>query len=161
MNPAAAASDDHSVEQIVIAVDGSPEAWFATEVGLDVAAAHGATVTFLHASTEVLERVAARDPLLPDRREDLAAAEPVLGESLARARARDVEAKLELSRGQTSEQIVAEIIGLAAEIEADMIVVGSRGKGAVVSSVLGGVSRALLRDAEIATLVVKVPHARG
>lgn len=148
------------MDQIVIAIDGSPEAWFAADMGLDLAAAHDATVTFLHASTEALERVAARDPLLPDRREDLAAAEPVLGEALARARAKSVEAKLELSRGASSDEIVAEIFGLAEEIEADMIVAGSRGRGAVVSSVLGSVSRALLRDANVATLVVKVPHAR-
>ena len=149
------------MDRIVIAVDGSPESWYATEMGLDLAAARNANVTFLHASTEVLERVAQRDPLLPNRREDLAAAEPVLGEALGRARAKHVDANLELSRGASSEAIVAEILALAEEIDADLIVAGSRGRGAVVSSVLGSVSKALLRDAEIATLIVKVPRARG
>ena len=144
----------------MIAVDGSPESWFAADVGIALAAAKNATVTFLHASTETFERVAERDPLLPNRREDLAAAEPVLGEALARARGAEVDAELVLSRGSTSEQIAAEILGLAEEIEADLIVAGSRGRGAVVSSVIGSVSRALLRAAPVATLIVKVPDVR-
>jgi nucleotide-binding universal stress UspA family protein len=149
-----------AMKQIVIAVDGSPESWFAADVGLDVASANAARVTFLHASTEALERVAARDPLLPDRLEDLAAAEPVLGEALARARAAGVDAKLELARGSSGDEVVTEILALAEEIGAELIVAGSRGRGAVVSSVLGSVSRELLRAAPIATMIVKVPDVR-
>ena len=149
------------MKHIAIAVDGSPESWFAADVGIDLAAAKGAAATFLHVSTATPERVAARDPLLPDWMEDLAAAEPVLGEALARARAAGVEAKLELARGSSSDEISQGILGLADEIEADMIVAGSRGRGAVVSSVLGSVSRALLRAAPVTTLIVKVPDIRA
>jgi nucleotide-binding universal stress UspA family protein len=149
-----------AIERILIAVDGSPEAWFAADIGIDLAAAKDAAVTFIHASTDTYERVVEHDPLVPNRLEDLAAAEPVLGEALARARAAGIDTNLELSRGSSTEHITAEILGLAQEIEADMVVAGSRGRGAVVSSVLGSVSRALLRAAPVATLIVKVPDVR-
>lgn len=149
------------MQQIVIAVDGSPEAWFAADIGLALARAQTAAVVFLHASTETLERLTADDPDLRNRQSDLATADAVLGEALDRAEEAGVEAQIELSRGNTTGEIVAEILGLAQELQADLVVTGSRGRGTLVQSVLGSVSRAILRDTTTPALVVKVPHAHA
>lgn len=148
------------MKQIVIAVDGSPEAWFATDVGLELAKGSGASVTFVHASTEIREGLMARDPTLVNRQDDLTAADGVLGEATDRARAVGVDARVELAPENGSDGIAREILALAVELEADLVVTGSRGRGAVVRSVLGSVSRVVLRDATVPALVVKVPRAR-
>ncbi|MFQ5425919.1 MAG: universal stress protein [Gaiellales bacterium] len=52
------------------------------------------------------------------------------------------------------------VLGLAAGCEADTIVVGARGRGAVVSPVLGSVSRGILRHADRPCIVVRTPSPR-
>jgi nucleotide-binding universal stress UspA family protein len=63
-------------------------------------------------------------------------------------------------RGETADEIVA----YADTIDADLIVVGSRGHGAIASALLGSVSRGVLHEARRPVLVVRgtrVPEAVG
>jgi nucleotide-binding universal stress UspA family protein len=63
-------------------------------------------------------------------------------------------------RGDT----VEEILGYADTHDVDVIVVGSRGQGAVAATLLGSVSRAVLREARRPVVVVRagaLVHATG
>ena len=61
-----------------------------------------------------------------------------------------------LLRGDPADEIVA----YADTVDADLIVVGSRGHGAVASALLGSVSRGILREARRPVLVVRGAAAR-
>jgi nucleotide-binding universal stress UspA family protein len=55
------------------------------------------------------------------------------------------------------DQIAADILGVAAEIDADVIVLGTRGRGGVKSLMLGSVSNAVLHHADRAVLIIPSP----
>jgi nucleotide-binding universal stress UspA family protein len=57
-------------------------------------------------------------------------------------------------------EAVDEIVAFADVIDADLIVVGSRGHGTVASAVLGSVSRGVLREARRPVLVARGIAAR-
>ena len=52
------------------------------------------------------------------------------------------------------------LAGLADELGADLIVVGSRGLGSLRAALLGSVSLRLLETARVPVMVVKSTHAR-
>ncbi len=145
--------------RILIAVDGSREAREAIAVGLELAADRSATVTFLHVSPEVAERVYRIDPVHGPTQEQLAAADEVLGEALRLAQARKVEAWIDVvgaSHQQPPTGEVADtIVGVADGIRADLIVIGSRGQGTLASAVLGSVSHGVLERASCAVVVAR------
>ena len=79
-----------------------------------------------------------------------------LDDALALAEQRGIPALRRLLVGNAARQIVA----YADEIDADLIVVGSRGLGSVEGTLLGSVSRKVLLDAKRPVLVVReVPAA--
>ena len=79
-----------------------------------------------------------------------------LDEALELAEARGIEVRTRLLTGAAAKQIVA----YADEIDANLIVVGSRGLGAIGSTLLGSVSRKVLHDARRPVLIVRaVPQA--
>jgi nucleotide-binding universal stress UspA family protein len=55
------------------------------------------------------------------------------------------------------EEIAAEILAVADEIEADVVVLGTRGRGGVKSLMLGSVSNAVLHHADRPVLVIPSP----
>jgi nucleotide-binding universal stress UspA family protein len=55
------------------------------------------------------------------------------------------------------EEIATDILAVAGEIDADVIVLGTRGRGAVKSLVLGSVSNAVLHHADRPVLVIPSP----
>ena len=138
------------MKRIVIAHDGSEGSLEALEQGLELArrARAVATVAYVrHAPLPVIG-----DPFY----------ERALSKELHRGRDALVEARLyaaafglvpetELLEGDAGEQILE----LARARGADLIVVGSRGRGAVAEALLGSVSQAIVHSADRPVLVVK------
>jgi nucleotide-binding universal stress UspA family protein len=142
------------MKKILIATDGSSSALQAVEFGLELAEEHRAEPIFVH--------VAPAADVLPVT--GFALAGPVsvphelgehdrssLEEALELAERRGIEARSRLLVGGAARQIVA----YADEIDADLIVVGSRGLGAIGSTLLGSVSRKVLHDANRPVLIVR------
>jgi nucleotide-binding universal stress UspA family protein len=140
------------MRSILIATDGSPSAHEAVEFGLDLAEEQQAEVVFTHVAPAV--------DVLPSGGFGWAAAVPheatehdwaPLNEAVELAKERGVEAKTTMLRGDAVDEIVA----YADTIDANLIVVGSRGHGAVASALLGSVSRGVLHEAHRPVLVVR------
>ncbi len=79
-----------------------------------------------------------------------------LEDALALAAERDVDAKAELLAGLPVDEIVA----CADSLDADLIVIGSRGRGAFATALLGSISRGVLHEARRPVLVVRGAHVR-
>lgn len=139
------------MKQIVIATDGSPASEEAIEVGLELAKEQGADVTFVH--------VLPPDALAGGRsgthpithRTGMDESETALKAAQDAAEAAGVSHALERISGETVETIVA----LAESKNADLIVVGSRGRGAVTATLLGSVSHGVLNHANRPVLIVR------
>lgn len=147
---------EDTMKSILIATDGSPSAQEAVEFGLELAEEQEAQVVFVHVAP-ALDVVPSGGfgwaPSVPheitehDRKP--------LQEAAARAQERGIEARTTVLRGDPVDEIVA----YADSIDADVIVVGSRGHGAIASALLGSVSRGVLHEAHRPVLVVRGAHA--
>lgn len=137
---------------ILIATDGSPSAREAVEFGLELAADQGSAVTFVTV-------VPAKDVVPMGAFGAIAALPHVVTETEKQplddahdlAEQAGVTAHQRLLQGDPADEIVA----YADVVDADLIVVGSRGHGAVASALLGSVSRGVLREARRPVLVVR------
>ena len=145
------------MNRILIATDGSPSAQQAVDFGLELAAEEAATVTFVHVVPAI--------DVVPSAGFGFTGAVPhelretdteLLEQARARAEEAGVTAHTRLLRVEPADEIVA----YADTVDADVIVVGSRGHGAVTSVLLGSVSRAILREARRPVLVVRGAAAR-
>jgi nucleotide-binding universal stress UspA family protein len=162
--PLARAHDDAcetkegTMKRILIATDGSPASLHAVELGLELAEEHAAQVTFVHVApaADVLPVAGIGMAPVSVPHEVDEADRAALDAALALAEERGLPALTRLLVGNAAKQIVV----YANEIDADVIVVGSRGLGAVGRAVLGSVSGKVLRDAKRPVLVVReVPAA--
>jgi nucleotide-binding universal stress UspA family protein len=145
------------MKKILIATDGSASALEAVEFGLDLAAEQGAEVTFVHVVPALDTSVATGFGLpaaLPHTVDD-SDRRPVW-EAMDLAAERDVRAHATVLMGLPADEIVAH----ADTIDADLIVIGSRGRGAIANAVLGSVSCAVLHEARRPVLVVRTAHER-
>jgi nucleotide-binding universal stress UspA family protein len=140
------------MKRILIATDGSAAAREAIELGVELARDEGAEAVFVHVvplSHTVPMNGFGMANYVPYEPTDWD--ERMLDEARAVAEHKGVPATAELLRGDP----VTEIVGHADTIDADLIVVGSRGHGAIASALLGSVSRGVLGASKRPVLVVR------
>ncbi|MGZ4410313.1 MAG: universal stress protein [Gaiellaceae bacterium] len=140
---------------ILIATDGSDPANAAVAAGLELAAEESAEVVFVHVIS-ILDLSPTNGGAAPQRVprvED----DPALRAALDRARTGRVAARTELLIGYPPKQILR----VAREIDADLIVVGSRGLGRMKSAVLGSTSHEVLANSDTPVLVVREADVPG
>lgn len=140
------------MNKILIATDGSPASQEAVEFGVELAEEQDAAVVFVHV-VPLIDRVPMssfgmvgalpHEPSEHDR--------DALEEAEAVAVQHGVRATTKLLRGDTVDEIVA----CANSLDLDLIIVGSRGHGALASALLGSVSRGVLSESKRPVAVIR------
>jgi len=143
------------MNRILIATDGSDGAWAAVEDGVALAFEVGAAVVFVTVRHDT--------PLLGDPHyqrnltSQLERARDVLDRAEKEAQRVGIRYESDILEGDAAECIAA----AARFHEADLVVVGSRGYGALASAVIGSVSRKLLTESPVPVMVVRHPVREG
>jgi nucleotide-binding universal stress UspA family protein len=139
------------INRILVATDGRPSAQRAVELGVELAEAEGAEVTFLHVAPPV-EYLASRSAAMrPVPRRLRHVGDEVLDEASLFASDHGVRFERELIAGDPGDVIVA----LADAIDADLIVVGERPRRVNMRSV----SRWVMRHTRRPVLVARTRAA--
>jgi nucleotide-binding universal stress UspA family protein len=152
--------------KILLATDGSSEAELAARTAADLAEKTDSELHLVH-----VFGIAPWYPIYPEATapgEWVAQEDPMLEEDLQRTseqRAReilDTEVEKARSAGATVEQaylreggVATEIVTLAEDIGAGLIVIGSRGRGGIRRALMGSVSDSVVRHAHCPVLVVR------
>jgi nucleotide-binding universal stress UspA family protein len=143
------------MKRLLVAVDGSDGSNAAVEEALALAADLGAALTFAYVRRP--PSLLLGDPFYQHvLTGDFAKACSAVTEAMEAAAAVGIEAESEILEGDPCDEIVS----LADNRGADLIVVGSRGYGALAGALLGSVSRAVLQHAHRPVLVAKQAAAR-
>jgi nucleotide-binding universal stress UspA family protein len=142
---------------ILVATDGSAAAGAAVDVGLRLAQAEGSGVLFLHSEPLLAQQLYQLNPSEEDRPETLLSIDPALRAAAALAQDRGVPFEVDLVGEHHSSAVADAVVGVASGTDATMIVIGTRGRGAVSGSLLGSVSQEVLKAATVPVVVV---HAR-
>jgi len=146
------------MQKILIATDGSAPSQEAVAFGLELAAEQGAQPYVIHVAPALdMLPVAgygfAAGAAMPHELDDYD--QSSLQAAAVVAANEGLEAKTHLTVGNA----VNEIVAYADEIDADLIVIGSRGHGAIANALLGSVSRGVLHEARRPVLVVRGSQA--
>lgn len=138
--------------KILVAIDGSEPADRAFEVALGEAAMWKAEVHVVYVVESGLFTSLPMDNTLEIIYSVLQQeGEDILGKARSKADAAGVSLVTHLQQGHAGSQIVA----LAEEVEADLIVLGSYGKSGVDRLLLGSVTDYVVQNSPITTMVVR------
>ena len=133
-------------QRILLPTDGSKDAVRAAEAASDLAKRCGAELHVVHVWHDV--RGFAHDFV---KRELRRQGQEILDEQVKKIRASGVEVtKAYLRRGRTSNEVIA----LCKEIDAGLLVVGSRGLGTVRRLLMGSQSEEIVHHAQVPVLVL-------
>lgn len=148
------------IRKIVIATDGSPASAAALDFGLELALDRGAEVFVLHVvGTHDADKIFSVDRTDPPTQAELGAASEALAQGARFAAGHGVAATLELVVADGTQETADAILGVAAGLDADLIVMGTRGHGPLAAAVIGSVSNAVLRAATTTVIVMREPGA--
>jgi nucleotide-binding universal stress UspA family protein len=143
-----------TLSALLCPVDFSAEALLAADFAMDVANRAGAAVTFLH----VIEWLSEEDPretshfAVPEFRRYLTRnAREQLEALVARQPPLDRGVTLEVAAGRAHRQIA----GVAAEMKADLIVLGAHGRGGPPLAALGSTTEQVVRAAPCPVLTIR------
>jgi nucleotide-binding universal stress UspA family protein len=139
------------MNRIVIATDGSDGAWAAVEEGVELATETSAEVTFVTVRPRISTTLLGDQTYQHRLTEQLAQARAALEPAEAEARRAGVDYDSDILEGDPVECIAQAARGW----KADLVVVGSRGHGAVASAVIGSVSRGLLNRSPAPVMIVR------
>jgi nucleotide-binding universal stress UspA family protein len=134
---------------IVWSTDGSQHAERALPHVKELARAEGATITIVH----VVERIEGGGAVGLPRRADEAEVQAQLQKVAGELSEEGFSVSL-IIRGDVGTRPAHEVLEVAREVDADLIVVGSRGLGAISGLLLGSVAHRLLHIARCPVLVV-------
>lgn len=150
------------MKRLLIATDGSDASEVAIEEGTELARELGATVTFVYVKPWPPELLG--EPYYQRKlSQEAADARDAVERATAEAAEHDLEADWEILEGDP----VEEIIRVAKARDVDVIVIGSRGLGAVAGALLGSVSQAVVHQADRPVLVARSrarnprPHSKA
>lgn len=140
------------MKKILVATDGSPSSSEAVAFGLELAAEHDAELVFVHV-VPTLDIVPATGFAIGGAfsHEITEHDRELLDDAVARAAEHGVPSSSALLRGDT----VNEIVAYADSCDVDLLVVGSRGHGALANALLGSVSRGVLAETRRPVVVVR------
>jgi nucleotide-binding universal stress UspA family protein len=153
MEPETSQEGDPAMKKILIATDGSPPSIEALEFGLDLAAEEEAEALVVHVVPAIdsvpaggfgMSHGAIVHEVTEDDRAPLDAAVEIAAQ-------RGLAVTTELLRGST----VRELVAYADAEDVDLIVIGSRGHGALTTALLGSVSLGVLRHTARPVLIVR------
>lgn len=140
------------MEKILIATDGSRASAEAVAFGVELAAEQDAEAILVHVVPAVDVVPTSGFGVTGAFPHELTAVDRAPLEAAAKVAAgQGVRATTKLLRGSAVDEIVA----CADSLDADLIVVGSRGHGALTSALLGSVSRGVLHESKRPVLVVR------
>jgi nucleotide-binding universal stress UspA family protein len=141
---------------IVVGTDGSKGSAAAIAEGIDLAERMGAKVIFVAVMPRLPDYLG--EPLYQERlTEEHARARQALDEARALAAAAGIEAEYELLEGDPAQEIAR----IAESRDADLVVVGTRGIGALAGELLGSVSAGVVRRSHRPVVVVREPGERA
>ncbi|HKB21086.1 MAG TPA: universal stress protein [Gaiellaceae bacterium] len=143
------------MKEFLVAIDGSEGSDAAVEEAVVLAREVGAMVTFafVRKPPSSLLGYPYYDRLLST---ELGKARETIGAAATKADEAGVESRAEILEGDP----VDEILSVADNRGADLIVMGSRGRGALAGALLGSVSSGVVQHASVPVLVAKERSAR-
>ena len=142
------------MKTVVLATDGSESSERALAFAIELAQDTGASLEIVSVRPQWSRAGAGTGTLEVDRYDS---SDDVAERAAARARRAGVEATGHVLEGHT----VDRIIDTAVCVEADILVVGSRGLGSISGAVLGSVSQALVRRSPVPVMIVRHTHELG
>lgn len=146
------------MKRFLVAVDGSEGSKAAVDEAIALARDLDASLTFVSVRrppSSVLGHPYYDRQLSPG----LGHARQAIAEAVETAKAAGVDSTGEIFEGNAADEIVS----LADNRDADLVIVGSRGHGALAGALLGSVSREIVQHASVPVLVAKqrsLSHAK-
>ena len=143
-------------KSVIVGVDGSEGSRAAVDEAIDLAGNLGATVTFVFVRKAPSWWLG--DPYYQRALSvALVEARRAVAEAVETATTAGIEAYSEILEGDPADELVS----LADNRDADMIVVGSRGHGALAGAMLGSVSQSVSQHANRTVVVAKQMPGRA